>query len=164
MIWLMAEEAAAGSSWLQSAVFSAIAVALVGGVFTTVQVVGNKRLRSPADRLAEVEFYVNLAKQQVEEAKADKKAIQDNLDSTRLYVDKLEADGRSDAGTIRKLYQDINALEARLARKDTIIRLKQATIDTVAQKLARDEPITLADLGSNLVEDPTADTGPVPVH
>ena len=145
--------AGADLSWLGSAVVAAIAAAVVAGLFATIQAVGNKKLRSPADRLAEVEFYVKLAQTQVTEAREDKKALEATLGTIRSYVETLEQNGRLDAGEIRdrdtqlkQLRKEIDALERRAGRKEALAKALQRTIDAVAEKVLQGAPITLADL------------------
>lgn len=149
----MAAPDAGAAGWLQSAVFSTIGAALVGGAFATVQAVSNKRLRSPADRLAEVQFYVDLAKQQVAEAREDKRELEATLGLIRAYVETLEANGREDAKEIReqeKLLSEarrrIDSLERRADRKARLAEALQNVIDAVAEKVADGLPITLDDL------------------
>jgi septal ring factor EnvC (AmiA/AmiB activator) len=141
------------ASWLQPAVFSAIAASLVAGVFAIVQTAQNKKLRTPADRLAEVQFYVDLAKQQVAEAREDKRELEATLGLIRAYVETLEANGREDAKEIReqeKLLSEarrrIDSLERRADRKARLAEALQAVIDLVAEKVADGLPITPEDL------------------
>jgi septal ring factor EnvC (AmiA/AmiB activator) len=140
-------------SWLQPAVFSGIAAALVAGVFAIIQTAQNKKLRTPADRLAEVEFYVGLAKQQVAEAKEDKRELEATLGLIRTYVETLEANGRADAkamreqdGLLSEARRRIDQLERRVERKERLATALQQTIDAVAEKVVAGLPITLDDL------------------
>jgi septal ring factor EnvC (AmiA/AmiB activator) len=150
---VLATPAPEAASWLQPAVFSTIGAALVAGVFAVVQTAQNKKLRSPADRLAEVQFYVDLAKQQVAEAREDKRELEATLGLIRAYVETLEANGRSDATALREqermlseARRRIDALERRADRKARLVSALQAVIDLVAEKVADGAPITLDDL------------------
>lgn len=117
------------------------------GVFILIQLFLNKKLRTPSDRLADAQFSVSIWKDQLAEAKADRKLLEDTVGALRTYVDKLESDSRVDQETINGLYRQIRALEDRDSQKTEMIRVLNARIEAIAAKVQRGEPITLYDLG-----------------
>lgn len=131
---------------IQSLVTGAVGAAVVAGVFALIQLVVNKRLRTPSDRLAEAQFSVKVYQDQLLEARADKSLNDQTIATLREYAEKQEANGREDQKLVIDLYKQIQALEARNAQKDQKIQNLQALIATVAAKVARGETITLHDL------------------
>lgn len=127
-------------------VSSSVTAAVVTGLFLIAQTLFNKRLRTPADKLAEAQFSVKVYQDQVAEARQDKALNDQTIATLREYASKLEADGREDQKLILDLYQQIGALERRNREKDDKIYDLQRRIDRVAAKVARGEPITVQDL------------------
>lgn len=118
----------------------------------------SRRTRTPEIRLAEAQFSVKVYQDQLLEARADKELNDRTIDTFRDYVTELEASGRDNQERIRDLYKQIHELEARNAEKDKKICSLQNLIDRVAEKVARGEMITLADLGRSVLPDNLEDT------
>ena len=132
-----------------SIISGAVGAAVIGGVFTIAQILLNKRLRTPSDRLAEAQFSVKVYQDQLAEARADKALNDDTIKTLREYAAKVEGDGREDQKLIIDLYRQIQALEQANHRKDEKIIQLRNLIDSIAQKVARGEAVTLADLGAD---------------
>lgn len=134
----------------QSVISGTVVAAIVSGLFIIIQVLLNKRLRAPSDKLAEAQFSVKVYQDQVAEARLDKELNDKNIHALREYVHKLETDSRTDQQTITDLYKQIGALEIRNSQKERQIQEYQARIDQVAFKVSRGETIVLADLAGPL--------------
>jgi chromosome segregation ATPase len=140
---------------LQGLLTGGIGAALITGAYLLLQVLLNKRLRAPSDRLAEAQFSVKVYQDQVAEARADKALNEQTATTLREYVNKLEADSRSDQQLITELYKQIRALEERNDQKDRLIAEYSYRISHVANKLAAGGTITISDLTDPLAPDAT---------
>lgn len=138
--------AAAPDPLLQNVVSTVVLAAVVSGLGLIAQVVLNKRLRAPSDRLAEAQFGVEVYKDQVTEARADKALNDETIATLRGYVKQLEVGSRGDQELITSLYKQIRALEDRNHQKDQRIARLQERIDRIAEKVAHGQPVLLADL------------------
>lgn len=146
MIAAAAEAASAPSPMLQTVVSSVVIAAIVGGLFAVAQVVANKRLRAPADKLAEAQFTVKVWQDLASEAKADKVVLEETTEALRSYVADLESRGQQTQELISTLYARIHDLEERSGQKDAQLRRYQTLIKTIAVKVQRGEKVTLVDL------------------
>lgn len=136
------------SIFAQSLAGSGVVGLIVLGLFILVQVVINKRLRTPSDRLAEAQFSVQVWKDQLAEAKEDRKVLSEAIEKLRVYTSTLESNARIDQAVISDLHRQMRALEDRGAVKDMKIRELNWRIEAIAQKIEAGQPVTLADLGN----------------
>lgn len=132
--------------FLQSLISTTVVASIIGALSVIVQVILNKRLRAPSDRLAEAQFSVKVYQDQVAEARLDKELNDKTIQTLRDYVSKLEVGSRADQQMITDLYKQIRALEDRNGQKDSQIRDFQGRIDLVALKVSRGEQVLLTDL------------------
>lgn len=95
-----------------------VGVAIVTAASVITQVVLNKKLRSPADRTAEVTAVLTFFKEGIADSRADRLALEATTNDLREYVDKLEKNSREDFALRVKLEERIADLERRIREKD----------------------------------------------
>lgn len=99
-----------------------VGVAIVTAVSVITQVILNKKLRTPADRTAEVTAVLTFFKEGIADSRADRLALEETTKDLRTYVDKLEKDSREDFALRVKLEERIADLERRIREKDERIK------------------------------------------
>lgn len=121
-----------------------------GGVLTivylTFQIIFNKKLRTPADDQARIEFSVKVLQDRITEANADREAMKVTTDWMRAELDKRDRDKAADFNEKQELYEKIVKLQDRINAKDDIIRELRDRQTMLAAKAARGEFITAADI------------------
>ena len=99
--------------------------ALITAVSVVTQVVLNKKLRTPADRTAEVNTVLQFFKEGIADNRADRVAFEETTRDLREYINRLEKDSREDFALRVKLEERIADLERRIREKD----LRIATLE-----------------------------------
>ena len=92
--------------------------ALISAVAVTTQVILNKKLRTPADRTAEVNTVLQFFKEGIADNRADRVAFEETTRDLREYITRLEKDSRDDFALRVKLEERIADLERRIREKD----------------------------------------------
>lgn len=97
---------------------SGIGVAIVTAVGIITQVFLNKKLKTPADRTAEVTAVLTFFKEGIADSRADRIALEETTKDLREYVSRLEKNSREDFALRVKLEERIADLERRIKEKD----------------------------------------------
>lgn len=125
-----------------------VTTGIIGSIITAasviVQVILNKRLRTPADRQSEISNVFNILNGTIQDNRADKEANEKTIGALREYAEKLEDDSRTDQELIRSLYGRIHELEERNAEKDRRIAELEAELMKYATAIVK-EPMNLAE-------------------
>jgi len=95
-----------------------VGVAVVAAASIITQVILNKKLRSPADRTAEVTAILTFFKEGIADSRADRTALEETTKDLREYVAQLEKDNRENYALRVKLEDRITDLERRIREKD----------------------------------------------
>jgi len=95
-----------------------VGVAIVTSVSVITQVILNKKLRTPADRTAEVTAVLTFFKEGIADSRADRQALEETTKDLRDYVAQLEREGRENYALRVKLEDRITDLERRIKEKD----------------------------------------------
>lgn len=95
-----------------------ILVALVTAISVITQVILNKKLRTPADRTAEISTVLTFFKEGIADSRADRAALEATTKDLRSYVDQLEKNSREDFALRVQLEDRIHDLERRIREKD----------------------------------------------
>jgi len=95
-----------------------VGVAIVTAVSVITQLVLNKKLKTPADRTAEVTAVLTFFKEGIADSRADRIALEETTKDLREYVSKLEKNSREDFALRVKLEERIADLERRIKEKD----------------------------------------------
>lgn len=95
-----------------------VGVAVVAAASIITQVILNKKLRSPADRTAEVTAILTFFKEGIADSRADRTALEETTKDLREYVAQLERDNRENYALRVKLEDRITDLERRIREKD----------------------------------------------
>ncbi len=117
----------------------------------------NRKTRTPADDQARLEFGVGIIEKQLEAAQKDRDAMRETEQYLREQLDKADtasAEHRQERATLRDI---INTLEERLHEKDSLIAQYKRTLDALAVKIHRGDPITLSDVYGPSGTETTAD-------
>lgn len=104
--------------WLSVFLSGGVSVAIVTAVSVIFQVVFNKKLRTPADRTAEVTAVLTFFKEGIADSRADRIALEETTRDLREYINKLEKNSRDDFALRVKLEERIADLERRIKEKD----------------------------------------------
>lgn len=107
-----------------------VIAALITATSVITQVILNKKLRTPADRAAEVQTVLEFFKEGIADSRADRIALEATTKDLREYVSKLEKDSRTDYALRVNLENRITDLERRIIEKDL-------RIQTLEQELLR---------------------------
>lgn len=125
-----------------------VTTGIIGSIITAasviVQVVLNKRLRTPADRQSEISNVFNILNGTIQDNRADKEANEKTIGALREYAEKLEGDARTDQELIGSLYGRIHELEMLNAGKDRRIAELEAELRKYADAIVKD-PMNLAE-------------------
>lgn len=106
-----------------------VGVAIVTAVSVITQLVLNKKLKTPADRTAEVTAVLTFFKEGIADSRADRIALEETTKDLREYVSKLEKNSREDFALRVKLEERIAELERRIKEKDErIIHLEEELV------------------------------------
>jgi hypothetical protein len=133
--------------WTPILAIGGLTISLATAVATILVALVNKKVRSPADNHAEVQFGVALLREQISKAERDserwfemEKYLRDELRKTDSDVERLQSLLETAHSQISSLRAEKHVLENRLL--------------TLADKVSRGEPITIGDItGSYLDED-----------
>lgn len=105
-----------------------IGSAVVAAISIITQTVINKKLRTPADRTAEVTAVLTFFKEGIADSRADRMALEETTKDLREYVSKLERNSREDYALRVKLEERIADLERRIREKDDRIAYLEAEL------------------------------------
>lgn len=105
-----------------------VGVAIVTAISVITQVILNKKLRTPADRTAEVTTVLTFFKEGIADSRADRIALEETTKDLREYVSKLERNSREDYALRVKLEDRITDLERRIREKDERIAYLEAEL------------------------------------
>lgn len=105
-----------------------VGVAIVTAASVITQVILNKKLRTPADRTAEVTAVLTFFKEGIADSRADRIALEETTKDLRAYVDTLEKNSREDFALRVKLEERIADLERRIREKDIRITELEAQL------------------------------------
>jgi gas vesicle protein len=105
-----------------------VGVAIVSAVSIITQVVLNKKLRTPADRTAEVTAVLTFFKEGIADSRADRIALEETTKDLREYVAQLERDNRESYQLRVKLEDRITDLERRIREKEERIVYLEAEL------------------------------------
>lgn len=103
--------------------------AVVTAVSVITQVVLNKKLRTPADRTAEVTAVLTFFKEGIADSRADRIALEETTKDLREYVARLERNSREEFALRVKLEERIADLERRIKEKDERIDQLQKQLE-----------------------------------
>lgn len=131
---------------LQIAIAVTVAVLGGGGIGGIIVAVVNKKLRTPADDQARIEFGFKVLEGRLKEATEDRAAMQETTTWMRAELDKRDRDKAADFDEKTKLYETIRQLEERIDDKNRIINEQTDRMNRLATKLARGEKITIEDI------------------
>jgi len=105
---------------------SGVGVAIVTAASVVTQVILNKKLRTPADRTAEVTAVLTFFKEGIADSRADRSALEETTKDLREYISQLEKNSREGFALRVKLEERIADLERRIKDKeDRIAYLEQ---------------------------------------
>lgn len=105
-----------------------VGVAIVTAVNVITQLILNKKLKTPADRTAEVTAVLTFFKEGIADSRADRIALEDTTRDLREYVSRLEKNSREDFALRVKLEERIADLERRIREKDERIASLEAEL------------------------------------
>lgn len=117
-----------------------------GGLVTVLFQIWGKRVKTPADRQAEVEYGTRVLQQIIEQQNIDKTANDGTILTLRDYVERLEKGSRDDQELIGTLQTQIRVLEGLNDDKERLIRRLRERQVVVAAKIRNNEEITLRDI------------------
>lgn len=101
--------------------------ALITAVSVVVQVILNKKLRTPADRNSEVTTLLQFFREGITDSREDRNAMEATTKDLRLYIATLEKQSRESFALITTLETRIADLERRILEKDArILTLERA--------------------------------------
>lgn len=135
-----------GIDLVQFIVTTGIIGTLITAASVIIQVILNKRLRTPADRQSEISNVFNILNGTIQDNRADKEANEKTISALREYVDKLEDDSRTDQTLISSLYGQIHELERRNAEKDRRIAELESQVTKYADIISRNPSVLDDDL------------------
>ena len=119
---------------------------IMAGVITAAsvitQVILNKKLRTPADRAAEISTILTFFKEGITDSRADRKALEATTQDLRTYVDQLERNSREDFA-LRV------SLEARIYDLDMCIKGKEERIKNLEIELEKYTKKVIAEQNSS---------------
>lgn len=107
--------------------------AVVTAVSVIVQVILNKKLRTPADRTAEVNTVLQFFRDGIADSRADRIALEDTTKDLREYISKLEKNSREDYALRVQLEERVTDLERRIKEKDERIVFLERELQRYAQ-------------------------------
>lgn len=116
--------------FLQFLAAGGILAAVVSAVSVIVQVILNKKLRTPADKTSEITTILTFFKEGIADSRADRLALEGTVKDLREYIAKLESDSRESFSLRVKL-------EDRIADLERLIKHKDARIAYLEEELAR---------------------------
>lgn len=95
-----------------------VGVAVVTAASVITQLVLSKKLKTPADRTAEVTAVLTFFKEGIADSRADRIALEDTIRDLREYISELEKKGRENYALRVKLEDRVTELERRIREKD----------------------------------------------
>lgn len=116
--------------FIQGLTGGGLAASAIGGLFIVVQLVMNKKLRTPADAQSETMNVFTILSKTIEDNRTDKATLEGTIKDLRSYAAKADEDARHDQELIRSLHTRIGELE-------DLIRKKDWRIDELEQELAK---------------------------
>lgn len=116
--------------FIQGLAGGGLAASVIGGLFVLLQILLNKKLRTPADAQSETMNVFTILSKTIEDNRTDKAALEGTIKDLRSYQVKADEDSRHDQELIRSLNARIGELEA-------LIRKKDRRIDELEQELAK---------------------------
>lgn len=136
--YIAAGPATEGLDPVQLGVLLGIVGTLITAVSVIVQVILNKRLRTPADRQSEIKNVFDILSGTINDNRADKETNDKTITTLRDYAEKLEKDSRDDQELIRKLYDQIHDLERINHEKDERIAELETQLMRYATAIVND--------------------------
>jgi len=116
--------------WLSLLLGGGVGVAIVTAVSVITQLILSKKLKTPADRTAEVTAVLTFFKEGIADSRADRIALEETSKDLREYIAKLEKNSREDFALRVSLESRIAELEVRITEKDRrILALEQQLIE-----------------------------------
>lgn len=116
--------------FIQGLAGGGLAAAVIGAVGVLVQLVLNKKLRTPADQQSETMNVFAILSKTIEDNRTDRAALEGTIRDLRSYAEKADTDSRQDQELIRSLH-------ARIGELENIIRVKDRRIDELENELAK---------------------------
>jgi len=110
-----------------------------GAIGAIVKAVIDKRIKSPADEQAQVEFGVKVLEDRLTEANADRAAMQSTIDWFQKRMDEYGVKSAED-------FEVISALRQRIHAKDDIINDQSRRLERIADKVRRGVPVLMTDI------------------
>lgn len=108
-------------------------VAIVTAISVITQLIFSKKLRTPADRTAEVTAVMTFFKEGIADSRADRIALEETTRDLREYVAKLEKEGRENYALRVRLEDRITDLERRIREKDERIQYLETELRKYTQ-------------------------------
>jgi chromosome segregation ATPase len=105
-----------------------VGVAIVTAISIITQIILNKKLRTPADRTAEISTILTFFREGIADSRADRSALEETTKDLREYVKQLEKEGRENYALRIKLEERITELERRIREKDERIAYLEAEL------------------------------------
>lgn len=96
--------------------------AIITAISVLTQLVLNKKLKTPADRTAEVTAVLTFYREGIADSRADRVALEQTTNDLRSYISQLEREGRENYALRVSLEQRITDLERRISEKDARIQ------------------------------------------
>lgn len=127
-------------------VSSSVSAAVVAGCFALGQAIVNKRLRTPADKLASEDFAYKVIKERLEEANADRKVLTDTVNYLRDDARKRDQTDAQDFEREQEREKLIRDLNRRIGQLEMAIQKYESRLERLATKVKAGEPITLRDI------------------
>lgn len=132
--------------WIQIFAAGGIGAAVVAGLFALIQIPFNKKLRTPADKLASEEFAYKLLKERLDDANADRKVLTDTVNYLREDARKRDINDADDFEREQVRLQLIRDHNERIIQLKNKIAAYESRLERLAEKVRRGEPITLGDI------------------
>lgn len=132
--------------WIQTLTSGGIGAAIAVGLFALIQIPFNKKLRTPADRLASEEFAYKLLKERLDDANADRKVLTETVNYLREDARKRDATDAEDFEREQTRLQLIRDLNDRIMQLQNKISAYESRLERLAEKVRQNLPITLGDI------------------
>lgn len=131
---------------IQVIVSGSIGGALVAGVIALIQIPLNKKLRTPADKLASEDFAYKVIRERLEEANADRKVLTETVNYLREDARKRDTTDAEDFEREQSRQKLIRDLNTRIGELQLQIQRYEIRLERLAEKVRAGTPITLADI------------------
>lgn len=132
--------------FIQSLVSGGMGAGVVVGVWQLVSAVVTKRVRTPADHLASEDFAYKVIRERLEEANADRKVLTETVNYLRDDARKRDISDQEDFDREQQRQQLVRDLNGRIADLEAQIRAYEGRLARLAEKVRRNETITLHDI------------------